>query len=271
MKKTYLAGFVAVAIVAFGTMTIPKTIAQKQAGKDRSVTVEGATPENPVVYLGKSFDKKSGKFVDGYAIVHYAKNTSKPAKAGSGAACFGFLANGAKWKSVEDWTVDTRNTRGLQGDDILLNMSKDISKWEAAASGINILGQGSLKTASATLGTISDGKNEIEFADIKSSGAIAITYIWGFFGGPTSNRQLVEWDQVYDDVDFDWSLSSSAAAGKMDFENIATHELGHSVGMNDLYTSGCSAQTMYGYANYGEINKRDLEAGDIAGIKSLYN
>ncbi len=56
----------------------------------------------------------------------------------------------------------------------------------------------------------------------------------------------------------------------MDFENIATHELGHSVGMGDLYTAECNQQTMYGYASNGETNKRTLESGDINGIRALY-
>jgi hypothetical protein len=56
----------------------------------------------------------------------------------------------------------------------------------------------------------------------------------------------------------------------MDFDNIATHELGHSCGLGDLYTSDCSQQTMYGYASNGETNKRTLECGDIAGISELY-
>ena len=70
-------------------------------------------------------------------------------------------------------------------------------------------------------------------------------------------------------VDFDWS--DSGEAGKMDFENIATHELGHSVGLDDLYNSGCSAETMYGYASEGETNKRTLELGDITGVSELYS
>ena len=74
---------------------------------------------------------------------------------------------------------------------------------------------------------------------------------------------------MYDDVSFDWSATGEE--GKMDFENIATHELGHSVGMADLYDSVCSQETMYGYASEGETNKRSLEAGDIAGVKKLYS
>ena len=56
----------------------------------------------------------------------------------------------------------------------------------------------------------------------------------------------------------------------MDFENIATHELGHAVGLGDLYND-CTEETMYGYASYGETKKRTLEAGDITGIKKLYS
>lgn len=87
----------------------------------------------------------------------------------------------------------------------------------------------------------------------------------------------MEWDQIYDDADFDWSEDCTAedctilGNEKMDFENIATHELGHSVGLDDLYEDKCSEQTMYGYADDGETKKRNLEAGDITGIQKLYS
>lgn len=274
MKKTYLAGLVVFAIIALGIVAVPKTMAEKQIKNNRLVNIEGATPENPVVYLGKSFDKKSGKEVEGYAIVHYAKNASKPSKPSSGTTCYGYIAKGAKWKGIpETWVVDSTNS-GLNADYIIQNMSSDISKWEDATDGIvgnnlgaNILGDGSLGIASSTLGNQLDDKNEVEFANIDNAGAIAVTYIWGVFGGPTFNRQLVEWDQIYNTA---YAWSDSGEAGKMDFENIATHELGHSVGMGDLYNLSCSTQTMYGYAGYGETDKRDLNVGDIAGISLIY-
>jgi hypothetical protein len=84
---------------------------------------------------------------------------------------------------------------------------------------------------------------------------------------------LVEWDQIYDDFDFDWSIDclSGGCDGKMDFPNIATHELGHSLGLLDLYTEECSQQTMFGYADFGETDKRDLADGDRRGIYELYS
>lgn len=266
MKKTYFAAAI-IALIALGVVAVPGTMAQKQAKENRSVKIEGATPENPVVYLGKSFDKKSGKFVDGYAIVHYAKNASKPAKPNSGPACYGYLAKGAKWRGVESWIVDSGHTGGLGTAYILDNMAFDIGKWETASGGKDILGGGTTDAMSSLPGTY-DYANEVSFAPIDNAGTIAVTYIWGIFGGPTFQRQLMEWDQIYS-TKYTWSATGEA--NKMDFENIATHELGHAVGMDDLYTSNCSSQTMFGYADYGETDKRTLEAGDKAGIKALYN
>ena len=271
MKKKYIASLVAIALFVSGAVFVSKTMAAKQTKENRTVKIKGATPENPVVYLGKSFDKKSGKFVDGYAIVHYAKNAVKPVKPvkpSADAACYGFLAKGAKWKgAAEGWIVDSASTGGLTADFIFENMTKDIDKWEDVVSpSTDILGAGSTKEMTSLPG-VYNNENEVSFARIDDSGTIAVTYIWGYFGGALATRQLLEWDQIYNDY---YTWSDSGDSDKMDFENIATHELGHSVGMGDLYTSSCATQTMYGYADFGEIDKRDLEAGDIAGINLLY-
>ncbi|MFH1462165.1 MAG: matrixin family metalloprotease [bacterium] len=56
----------------------------------------------------------------------------------------------------------------------------------------------------------------------------------------------------------------------MDLQNIAVHKIGHGAGLADLYDTVCTEETMYGYSNYGETKKRDLNAGDITGIQELY-
>jgi len=251
-----------------------------------------------VFYLGKAFDK--GRIVEGYAFLIKDKKEFAKTVCGDGkchpvfedavicpadcggevpdpepdptepdtSSCYTFLASGAKWKSVEPYLVDTANTRNLNDGFIRSNLATDIGKWENAVNGFDILGEeGTDAVDRNNIGNL-NGANEVMFADIDSQGAIGVTIIWGIFGGKPSNRVLVEWDMVFDDVDFDWSATGEA--GKMDFENIATHELGHAVGMGDLYTSECSEQTMYGYAGYGETKKRTLESGDIAGINKLY-
>lgn len=222
-----------------------------------------------IYYLGTASDK-DGRMVEGYAFIHrYDKlgNYAKPPK--SSGSCYAFLSRGTKWKSLEPWVVNPANTRGLEASFVAGNLASDIGKWENAAGNNDILGEGTSTSEALVADTQSpDGNNEVYFANVDSPGAIAISIIWGIFGGPPQTRELVEWDQVYDDADYDWS--SIGEATKMDFENIATHELGHSVGLGDLYRSACAEQTMYGYASFGETKKQTLEAGDIAGVGELY-
>lgn len=243
------------------------------ASTTRTLTLPPAADNSNVISLGTAIDSATGKKVDGLAIIH-RKSPAKPGsgKPGGSTTCYTYLAKGAKWKVIEPWITDTANSRGLDSTTVFNLLDRGISKWEAAA-GANILGPGTVNaTTSAKLvaDTASpDNQNEVYFADISDPGTIAVTIVWGIFGGPVSGRQLVEWDQVYDDTTYDWSAESAGVSGKMDFDNIATHELGHSAGMGDLYNS-CIEETMYGYSATGEIKKRDLNSGDITGINSLY-
>jgi hypothetical protein len=237
-------------------------------GTQRELILPPAAENSNVISLGDGIDPQTGQVVQGFAIIHKKLSQAKPNGAGGTKnQCYGFLASGAKWKNVEPWIVNGANSEGLDPNFIESNLSGNIAKWETAA-GVNILGTGSQTNSALVADTSSpDGQNEAYFANVSSSGSIAVTIVWGIFSGPPSQRQLVEWDQVYDDTDFNWSASGEA--GKMDFENISTHELGHSVGLADLYNS-CTQETMYGYAQNGETQKRDLNAGDVAGVASLY-
>jgi predicted Zn-dependent protease len=77
----------------------------------------------------------------------------------------------------------------------------------------------------------------------------------------------VDFEIVFN-TQFAWGTDGTLSV--MDLQNIATHELGHGFGLADLYEDQWSEQTMYGYGSYGEIKKRTLESGDIAGIQKLY-
>lgn len=275
MKKTVLVGFFgALLLTAVLIAGVRTTDAKSERGRSsrQSIRIEGATPENSVVSLGEKVDKKSGELVQGFAIVHYAKEKGGMSlKSGSSrTACYSFLARGAKWKVLESWVVNPTNSQGLSESYLLSNIGSDIAKYEEAA-GVNILGNGSLTYDPLVADEVApDGKNEVLFGSVENPGAIAVTIVWGVFGGKISQRRLVEWDQVYDEVDFSWSQDASLEPGKMDFENIATHELGHSMGLGDLYMAECAQETMYGYATEGETIKRSLNSGDITGIRSLY-
>ena len=55
-----------------------------------------------------------------------------------------------------------------------------------------------------------------------------------------------------------------------DVQNILVHELGHWVGLDDLYDSADEDLTMYGYGSLRELKKDTLESGDTLGVQSIY-
>jgi len=247
-------------------------------GTTRTLLLPPAADNSNMISLGTAVDPGTGKTVEGLAIIHRKDNAARPSGARPAkTACYTYLAKGAKWKTIESWVTNPTNARSLDLTAVFNLLNGGITKWEDAtdgavgnSAGVDVLGSGSTTTEVLVADTVSpDNKNEVYFADIADSNAIAVTIVWGIFGGPISGRQLVEWDQVYDDTTFDWSAESAGVVGKMDFDNIATHELGHSVGMGDLYNT-CVDETMYGYSSNAETRKRDLNNGDISGVNSLY-
>ena len=248
-------------------------------GHANVIIPENAIEVAPGVFSLGAAQDVDGTIVEGYAFVkqkkEFSHNSNNQGSRILTNSCFSLLAKGAKWKTVENYIVDPINRAGLNSSFIRSNIASDISQWEDAADGsangiqgANILGNEIAGTIDGADSSSPDGKNEVLFADISNSGAIGVTIVWGIFSGPTFRRELVEWDQVYDDADFAWSQTGEA--GKMDFWNIAIHEIGHAAGMGHPSDS-CTEETMFRYAGFGETKKRDLNAGDITGIKSLYS
>jgi hypothetical protein len=111
---------------------------------------------------------------------------------------------------------------------------------------------------------VQDYTNAIVFGDYPAEGVIAVTSMWW----NPATKSIVEFDMMFD-TDYTWGDASTNPL-LMDLQNIATHEFGHAVGMDDVYTSACIAVTMYGYSDNGDIEKRTLETPDITGLIKLY-
>jgi len=107
-----------------------------------------------------------------------------------------------------------------------------------------------------------DGYNVVSWGSL-NPGTGAQCTIWY----NESTLLIIECDLVFNDY---YTWSSTGETGKLDIQDIGTHEAGHSLMLDDLYSPECSELTMYGYAEFGETKKRTLEAGDIAGIRFIY-
>jgi hypothetical protein len=108
-----------------------------------------------------------------------------------------------------------------------------------------------------------DFKNVVVFGDLGSS-TIAVIEFWY-----TSSYEIIDWDITLN-TDYTWGNADNG--NFMDLQNILTHELGHSLGLIDLYNRGqCSTMTMYGYSGYNDILKRTLEGDDISSLLKVYS
>jgi hypothetical protein len=111
-----------------------------------------------------------------------------------------------------------------------------------------------------------NGTNEVMWRNLGTTGIIAANYWWTDGSG-----NYLEFDQEYNDY---YTWSTTGAAGTFDVQNIATHELGHSLGLRDLYGDVGSPndmeKTMYGFGDTGETKNRTLEPDDRAGVIWIY-
>ena len=200
-------------------------------------------------------------------FIHYKKNFAKPApdaiKASKG-TCYSYIASGAKWKTTEGYIVNPTGSN-LDSNFVTQTIDNGVAQWEMYG-GSNIFG-----TSSSDLTAVTgfDNKNVVNFGPYSDNNAIAVTTVWGYFSGDPATREIVEWDMLFNNF-YQYGNAAVNGSSVMDLQNIATHELGHSAGMGDLYNTSCSSETMFGYSGYGETIKRDLNTGDIQGIKKLY-
>jgi len=134
--------------------------------------------------------------------------------------------------------------------------------WNAAGADFAFTYGGTSTQTSVTY----NGTNLVFFSTNPPDGGdyVAATYIW------SSGTSITEIDLVFNDRDYTWWNGSGTCSGKMDIWNVATHEYGHWLCLDDLYGGGDSAKTMYGYVSYCDIHARDLHADDINGIIAIY-
>ncbi len=151
-------------------------------------------------------------------------------------------------------------------EDEFTEIQNSIQNW-------NIVGHSNLSFVygGTTTRTPQSSDNYNDFGWIESnwpyaSSAIGVN-IWGFNPNPWLN-EIFESDIYFNGVSYQWTTTSQT--GRMDVQNIATHELGHALNLHDLYGNTDGEKTMYGYSSTNETKKRTLETDDISGVVYLY-
>jgi len=154
----------------------------------------------------------------------------------------------------------------LSSAEIQSAINTAFATWDAA-TGKALFTNGGTTTAPVNK---KDGISTVGFASM-SSGTAGIAYAW--YNSKT--KAIIEFDIALS-TGYQWATNTTAsgdcggAAGKFDVRDIIMHEIGHPVGLTDKNSSGDHAQTMYGYAAYQELYKRDIAGGDQNGVTALY-
>ena len=182
--------------------------------------------------------------------------------------CYEALGRSVKWENLPiKYFINPANLDNLSTEFITDAISSGTEEWNLHAKD-TLFGDYSIDPRATLDINIPDGKNEIVFGYYPEKEAIAITMVWGYFSGPPSTRKIIEFDILFN-ITFIWG-DGTKDSKRMDLQNIATHELGHAIGLADLYEMSCSEETMYGYSVEGETKKRNLNEGDITGLQKIY-
>ena len=113
----------------------------------------------------------------------------------------------------------------------------------------------------ATTAFAQDGHNDVFWTPSLPGGVPAQTRLYY----NDDQTQIVEWDMALNDA-YDWGDGSG---GTYDVRSTVLHELGHALGLADLYGSD-QAKVMFGVPLAAGSVKRSLSADDVAGAQWIY-
>jgi len=177
------------------------------------------------------------------------------------------LVASAGWELPSTWTYKLNissvpSTVGANSLPVIANNA--YKQWtDAINNQVTIIEDSNTTVNRAVL----DNQNIIAWGRAPGN-ALAVSYIWY----NRATEVAIEVDTIMNKK-FTWYWSQNedcAYQGVYDAQNILTHELGHTMGLDDMYTDEYTDHTMYGYGSKGEVKKNTLTQGDIIGVQNIY-
>jgi poly(3-hydroxybutyrate) depolymerase len=139
--------------------------------------------------------------------------------------------------------------------------------WDAATNQ-NIFADSNLVTASTTVSADKYDRNNVVAWKPVSSSALAYSRTWFNYNKVDGYNTALESDIVFN-TGYTWR--TDGLNGGIDVQSVALHELGHTLGLGDLYGKSQFSDDTRQVMHYYNGVKRTLGNGDSAGIWKLYH
>ena len=181
-------------------------------------------------------------------------------------SAFAYKIKKTKNGKIIKWNTNTVtyyvNTSGGQSDSLAAIQAAMQTWTDVPSSSFRFVYGG---PTTNTVRNPDDGINIIYFGKIRNKARVARNYVWW-------NKES---GKLYDsDIVFNTAHKLNAAdkcpEDSYDIQSVLTHELGHSLILNELYKQTHDGKTMYWKENKGDTKKRTLDQDDIDGINYLY-
>jgi hypothetical protein len=177
-----------------------------------------------------------------------------------------------RWPSSTSTTMITLSLNPTQGarvtgDRTLLAVAQSsVNAWDVSFTNFDFV-RGADTAADLSFGN--DGVNMIktnlttaQYANSGAGDALAITYMTT----AATTGQILDADIIFN-PDLDFTLSTTVAANRYDFESVLTHEIGHLLGLDH---SAMINASMYPRISTGISTPRVISDDDKAGVRAIY-
>jgi len=189
--------------------------------------------------------------------------TSNAGTTGPGFTCRVMFGNGGyKWSGtfpIVNYLIN-ENTTDTTGEGAAIQLASSTWNVSGVKFGLNYAGTTTKTTSSY------DGENIVAFG--ATGGSLATTTYW------VSGTTMLEADQIFNDVDYNWSTAYPTPGGSFDIRSIALHEFGHYLNLRDQYGDTGdgvwdTGKIMFGMIGAG-VMKWTLQTGDLLGLRHIY-
>jgi hypothetical protein len=256
------------------------------AGSDLKTNLEmsGDRITGGAVLSGVPFgiDAQPGLGFDGEALTLAPDGTIKslgsvqtgPVITQTGGNANAYVLMGRKWTKIDPQIKMSLKddavlaATGMSKTNVLGAITAATNTWDDATNQNLFSDSGAALTTTANWKY--DGVNNMAFTPyVAGCSAIAATGVWYKTQGIPAGQMypIVESDMTFNS-NLKWTTTGEA--GKLDFQSVVLHELGHTIGLGDLYNKAQFSKDTRQVMHYYTGVKRTLGNGDATGVWKLY-